>query len=131
MKNLPLLGVIFGVLLVLLGALGYFGGEGVSVTAWIPAFFGLPLLVSSALGLKAAWQKHAMHGASIFALLGFFAPLGRMLPQAAKGEFSMNLAGFSMVLMVLLCGLFFVLCFKFFIEARKARTAVENGGEGT
>lgn len=123
MKNLPTLGIITGSLLILLGVIGYFAGGRASVTALIPAFFGLPLLLVCALGLKASLQKHAMHVASIFGLLGFLAPLGRIIPAATKGEFEFNLAGISMIVMSLLSGIFFILCFKFFLDARKARQA--------
>jgi len=122
-KNLPVTGMVIGALLIALGLAGYFAGGRASVTALIPAFFGLPLLLSSALGQKEAWQKHAMHLASVFGLLGFLAPLGRIIPTAAKGEFVLNMAGISMILMVVLCGFFTFLCVKFFIDARKARQA--------
>ena len=131
MKNLPNIGIVFGLLLILLGVVGYLAGGGASVTALIPAFFGLPLALVSALGRKESMRKHAMHVASIFGLLGFLAPLGRIIPAASKGEFALDLAGTSMILMSLLSGIFFILCFRFFLDARKARKAAgpesENG----
>lgn len=126
MKNLPTIGIITGALLILLGLFGYFMGDGASVTALIPAFLGLPLALVAALGLKASLQKHAMHFASVLALLGLLAPLGRIIPAAIKGEFVFNLAGISMVLMGLLSGVFFLLCFKFFLDSRKARRAADS-----
>ena len=100
------------------------------MTALIPAFLGLPLALVSAVGLKESLRKHAMHLASIFGLLGLLAPLGRIIPALARGEFGFDLAGTSMVLMALLSGIFFVLCFKSFLDARKARlaAATETGG---
>ena len=121
MKCLPKFGIITGVLLILLGVGGYFLGGRESVTALIPAFLGLPLALASALGLKQSMEKHAMHLASIFGLLGLLAPLGRIIPALGRGEFTLDLAGTSMVLMATLSGIFFVLCFKFFLDARKAR----------
>ncbi len=123
MKNPSILGIIVGLLLILLGLAGYFAGGRASVTALIPAFFGIPLALTAALGLKSSLQKNAMHAASIFGLLGFIAPLGRIIPQAAKGEMTFNLATISMILMCVLCGIFFVACFKYFIDARKARNS--------
>lgn len=130
MKNPSYLGIIIGGILILLGVFGYLAGGRASVTALIPAFFGIPLAIASAFGLKTAFQKHAMHIASIFGLLGFLAPLGRIIPQAAQGEFVLNLAGFSMILMSLLCGIFFIACFKFFLDARKARKASKSEPSG-
>jgi len=131
MKNLPTIGIMTGALLILLGLFGYFMGDGASVTALIPAFLGLPLALVAALGLKASLQKHAMHVASVLALLGLLAPLGRIIPAAIKGEFVFNLAGISMILMSLLSGVFFLLCFKFFLDARKARRAAGSEQEST
>ena len=72
-----------------------------------------------------------MHLASILGLLDLLAPLGRIIPVLARGEFVLNLAGMSMILMALLSGIFFVLCFKFFLDARKARLpAAEKNGRG-
>ena len=131
MNNLPKIGIITGALLVLLGVVGYLAGGRASVTALIPAFLGLPLALVSAVGLKESLQKHAMHLASILGLLGLLAPLGRIIPALVRGEFALDLAGMSMVLMALLSGIFFVLCFKFFLDARKARLATAaKEGEG-
>ncbi|MEM6822515.1 MAG: hypothetical protein AAF558_11310 [Verrucomicrobiota bacterium] len=125
-NNMPLVGVVFAILLILVGVGGYVGGDMASKTALIPTFFGLPLLIASALAFKEAFLKHAMHAAAMVGLLGFLAPLGRIIPQAAKGKFEFDLAGICMVLMVVLCGLFTAFCVKSFIDVRKARTAAGN-----
>ncbi len=119
--NMPLIGSVFGVLLIALGLGGYVAGDMASKTALIPAFFGLPMLIAALIGFKESCLKHAMHAAAVFGLLGFLAPLGRIIPQIIKGKFELNLAGASMVGMVLLCGVFVALCVKSFKDARKAR----------
>ncbi|MEM7790710.1 MAG: hypothetical protein AAF546_04845 [Verrucomicrobiota bacterium] len=116
-------GIITAVLLILIGVGGYFLGGRVSVTALIPAFFGIPILISALIAIKNL--KLGMHAAATFGLLGFIAPLGRIIPSVAKGSFELNLATGSQILMVLICGVFVVLCVKSFIDVRKARKNAE------
>ena len=52
MKNMPLVGVIFGVILILIGVGGYLGSEVKSLTAFIPSAFGLLLVISSAVSFN-------------------------------------------------------------------------------
>ncbi len=49
-----------GIVLLALGLGSYFGTGRTSVTALIPAFFGLPLLALGWLALKENVRKHAM-----------------------------------------------------------------------
>ncbi|MEM1157092.1 MAG: hypothetical protein AAF649_05780 [Verrucomicrobiota bacterium] len=121
--NMPLIGTVFGLLLIGIGVGGYVGGEMASKTALIPAFFGLPILISSLIAFKEACLKHGMHAAAIFGVLGFLAPLGRVVPQTLKGEFELNLAGGCMLAMIAVSGVFVALCVKSFKDARRAREA--------
>ena len=84
---MPRLTIIFGPLLILLGAGGYFGTGQTSVTALIPAFFGVPFLLLGLVALKDGLRKHAMHAASLLALLGVIGALGRPVVKLAAGEF--------------------------------------------
>jgi len=128
--NMPVISIVTGGVLIILGAGGYLvgGADGApaSVTALIPAFFGLPLVLCGLLGLKESLLKHAMHVAAVFGLLGFLAPLGRIVPKVLSGEFQLDAAGTSMFLMVVFNGIFLGLCIKSFINARKARQAAES-----
>jgi hypothetical protein len=70
MSRTAVITVIAGVGLTALGAWGYFGRDTQSVTALIPAFFGLPLV---ACGLSARSPRAtiiAMHFAVVIALVG-------------------------------------------------------------
>ena len=98
--------ILFGLLLIALGLVGYFGyapsdegadaaavveavegavqGEaaedgsgGAAVTALIPAFVGGVLLLLGLIALSEGARKHAMHGAAMIGLLGFLAGAGR------------------------------------------------------
>lgn len=122
MNLMPQKGITAGVLLIILGLIGYFAGGMVSVTALIPAFFGVPLLLSSLLAKKPEKLKLGMHLAAVFGLLGFIAPLGRLLPKLAKGEFGLGFATIAMILMLLICGVFTFLCIQSFRAARRAKS---------
>jgi len=119
--NMPRAGIITALLLIALGVVGYLAGGRASVTALIPAFAGIPILIASLLARKESLLKHGMHAAAVFGLLGFIAPLGRLIPVAAKGEFEFNMASASMIGMAAICGVFVVLCVRSFIEVRRAR----------
>ena len=116
------LAIGFGVALIALGLYGYFSVDvGRSVTALIPAIAGALLFICGVAALNPAMRMHAMHGAAMVGVLGFLAPLGRMIPQTIKGNPPHGLAGFSQIAMCVLCLLFVILCVRSFIAARKAR----------
>ena len=113
--NLPKITIAVGVLLLLQGIGFYFATETKSVTALIPAFVGLPILILGCVALKDSLRKHAMHGAVALALLGLLAPIGRIASAGLK----FSAAGVSLVLMIVLCGSLLVLGVKSFIDARR------------
>ena len=115
--------------LILLGAVGYFGWEAIgadkqSITAAIPAFVGVLMLIGGIIALKN--NMHGMHVAVTASLLGAVAGLGRFGMSAAKGELS-GPTPVLVGLMAVICGIFTVLAVRSFIAARKAREA--SGGE--
>jgi hypothetical protein len=120
---MPSTAIIFGVLLILTGIVGYIHGmmnDAASLTALIPAGFGLVLAV---LGLAAQsmenMRKHLMHAAVIFALIGFIVPASRLITKFN----GMSAAAVSQLVMAVLCLVFVILAVRSFIAARKARTA--------
>ena len=118
------LAIGFAIALILLGTGGYFAAspEARSMTALIPAIAGVLLLICGLLAMKPGLRMHAMHGAALVGLLGFLAPLGRLLPQTLKGTPPHGLALFSQVTMSVLCLAFVLLCVRSFIAARRARS---------
>src|SRR5688572_2306182 len=62
--------ITFGLLLTLLGLAGYFLTGTSSVTALIPAIFGLLLVVLGFLARSEGVRRHAMHAAAAVALVG-------------------------------------------------------------
>ena len=100
--------------LVVLGLGAYFGTGRTSITAMIPAFFGVVLLVLGLISLKEAARKHAMHAAAVLGLFGFTLPLARLTTKIEVAEWVQ--LGMSMV-----SGVFLWLCIRSFLEARRLR----------
>ena len=117
--------IIFGLLLAILGVYGYFGApaEHRSLTALIPAAFGLALVVLGALALKESLRKHAMHAAAAVGLIGFLLAAGRFFYKLFTTWDVANTAGLSTATMAVLCGAFVAVCVKSFLDARRRRKA--------
>ncbi len=120
---MPIVTVVIGILLTGLGAWGWFGQEAghQSMTAWIPAFLGVPLIVLGLLAFKESLLKHTMHLAAVLGLFGLIAAASRL---AIKGRVE-GRAGISQAIMTVLCAIFLALCVNSFIQARRRRRARE------
>ena len=118
---MPSISIACGTLLVLIGILGYVNGVMTnhrSVTALIPAFVGIVLLLLGVFArMREGLRKHLMHAAVVVALLGFLASAGRLVSRA--NELSYNAAVVSQVSMALVCLLFVILAVKSFMDARR------------
>ena len=120
---MPNTAIWFGRILVLIGIIGYaygiYGGNA-SVTAFIPAAFGIILMALGHIAVaKEDLRKHLMHAAVIVALLGFILPAGRLVSKL--GDLTLSAAVVSQVAMSLVCLIFVVLAVQSFIAARKER----------
>lgn len=119
--------MLFGVLLIALGLVGYFvpeklgdvGPKGTSPTALIPAGIGAVLFICGLIVEFAPHlRKHVMHLAAAVGLIG---ALGGVMPlMRSEMDFSKSSA-VSGLLMIILCGLFVVLCVRSFVLSRIAR----------
>ena len=118
---MPSTSIACGTLLVLIGILGYISGvlhNAASITALIPAFFGIVLFLLGVFARKSeGLRKHLMHAAVVVALLGFLASAGRIFSKL--GELSYSAAVVSQISMALVCLLFVILAVKSFIDARR------------
>jgi uncharacterized membrane protein len=110
--------IVFGILLTLLGLVGY-AMTRTSMTALIPSLFGLVLLVLGLIARSESIRKHAMHAAAAVALLGCIGALIPLLRTPSGPRAAM--AVFSQVAMVVLMAVFVALCVRSFIAARRAR----------
>ena len=122
---MPSTAIACGTLLVLIGILGYVNGvmtNHASVTALIPAFFGIVLILLCVFArMREGLRRHLMHAAVIVALLGFLATAGRLLSKMS--ELTYSAAVVSQVSMALVCLLFVILAVKSFIDARRSNEA--------
>ncbi len=133
---MPNVAIGFGVVLSAIGMWGYFGAEAdrQSITALIPAFFGVPLIVCGALAYNSALRKHAMHAAAAIGLLGFLAGFGRglmKLGNAISDDPLYNRAPRMALLMGVICLVFVATCVWSFISARRAQRAAAAAGDGS
>jgi hypothetical protein len=121
----------FGILLTVVGVVGYVLTERVSTTALIPTWFGIALLVLGVLAYKDSLRKHAMHLAALVGLVGFLGSAAMGLPKLATllsgGEVERPAAVLSQSLMAVCCAVFVGLCVKSFIDARRARNRAAGG----
>jgi hypothetical protein len=118
--------ILIGAVLIALGLVGWFGSGGASVTALIPAFFGVVLLLLGVVARKEQYRKHAMHAAVIVGLLGFLGSARGLvqLPALIAGaEVARPAAVIAQSIMAVLTGIFVALCVKSFIDARRNRAA--------
>ena len=120
---MPATAILFGAVLILLGIIGYVvavSNNNASVTALIPAFFGIALAVLGVLSqLKEGLRKHLMHVAVVVALLGFIATAGRLISRLS--ELTATPAVISQAVMALVCLVFVVLAIRSFAAARRNR----------
>ena len=116
----------FGLVLIALGVGGYFGTGRESVTALIPAVFGVPLV---GLGLVAPierMRKPAMHIAAVLGLVGFAGTVRGLMKLPVLltgGELERPTAVGVQAAMAIVCCVFVLLCIWSFLKARRARVA--------
>jgi hypothetical protein len=128
---MPLASLVVGIGLVILGLGAYFGLGRESVTALIPAFFGVPLVILGAVAAKSSGKlrMHLMHAAAVLALLGLVGSWGGV-PDVFKlmggAELARPEASVAKAIMALLCVALLAISIKSFISARMSRKS-ESG----
>jgi hypothetical protein len=116
--------IIFGVMLVAVGIVGYVGTAAVSVTALIPAVFGVVLAILGWLALSERYRKHAVHLAAatgLVAFLGTVRGLIELVGLISGAEVNRPAAVVSQSVVAILMAVFVGLCVKSFIDARRVR----------
>jgi hypothetical protein len=111
---------LFGIILIVLGVASYVLTGRTSVTAMIPAFFGVVLVICALVARTESARKHAMHAAVAVGLIGALAALGRGLPAALNGD-AARPAVMSQLVMGVLLLIYVGLGVRSFIDARRAR----------
>ncbi|MDE0106505.1 MAG: hypothetical protein OXN96_01785 [Bryobacterales bacterium] len=122
--NMPGIAVGFGISLLALGIGVYLASGRSSLTALIPAAFGLALVVLGSVAKRPSATKHAMHAAAVIALLGFLGSVDGIvgLAQMISGAtVELPLAVASKAVMAVDLAAFLWLCVRSFRQARLAR----------
>jgi uncharacterized membrane protein len=117
--------ITFGIILIILGFYSYFVISNESITALIPTFLGIPVLIFGFLALNEKYLKHAMHGAAVLMLLGFGGTVGGLIKffRMLGGEVFERPAAITIqAIMALICLIFLILAIKSFIDARRKRS---------
>jgi hypothetical protein len=116
---MPKISVIFGILLSILGLYGYYGMGMGSITALIPVFIGVPIIILGVLAFDENKIKNSMHAASVLVLLGLIGSAYRLIQKIIIGN--MDDSSIILIIMIAICAIFLMLAINSFIEARKAR----------
>lgn len=122
---MPATTLALGAALIVLGLSSYFLTGGVSVTALIPAAFGVLFVLAGVLANNERWRMHAMHAAVVVAFAGFVGSF-RGLMGIAKvfdGTAVRPAATVAQTIMALLTLAYIVVAVRSFIAARRARRA--------
>ena len=126
LANMHFVAMYTGIILVAMGALFYlFPEDKQSVTALIPSFIGLGLLIPGYLAYTNENMKmHAMHATAVFALIGTLG--GAMgIPDAIAGDWGR--ATIARIVLLLLCGEYMFFSIMSFRAARiKREREAEN-----
>jgi hypothetical protein len=115
--------IALGVILIGLGVGPYLATGGASVTALIPAFFGLPILAAGLLSLKPSRRRLALSISFGLALLGFLGTVPGLLrlPQLLLGgEVARPLAVLVQAAMATLCGAFLLTGVTSWVRGRRS-----------
>jgi hypothetical protein len=116
----------FGILLILLGAISFFGTGSAHPTALIPAYFGLALTICGVLANSPGEKRRmlVMHIAVTVGLLGFLGSGMMAIIETTKahgGPLAHPDAVESQAAMAGVCLIYVGLCVRSFIAARRGR----------
>ena len=122
---MPATTIALGAALTVLGLGGYVLTGAASLTALIPAAFGVLLLLAGLLARNDRMRMHAMHAAVVLALLGFLGSVRGLLRigDVFHATSVRPAAIVAQSIMAVLTLAYVVIAVRSFIQARKARRA--------
>ncbi|MBD3403014.1 hypothetical protein GF420_08965 [candidate division GN15 bacterium] len=124
---MPTVTLWYAIILIVMGLVGYFGMGRESITALIPAFFGVAVLITALLARKENLRKHSMHAAVVLAVLGVAGTasgIPKFFMLISGSEVARANAVVVQFIMAVLSILYIVLAVKSFIDARRSGPAV-------
>lgn len=119
---MPALTILVGVILSVLGIYGYIATDRASVTALIPTFFGIPMILLGFWARNADKRKLAMHLAVLLGVLGLagtvpgLLKIGTVLDDSAERPEAIIVQS----AMAIVCLIYVLLCIRSFMSARKS-----------
>jgi hypothetical protein len=115
--------IALGVALIILGLAGYLLTGAASLTALIPAAFGIVILLAGLIGRDERRRKHAIHVAVVVALLGLLGSIRGLLQIGAvfAGTAARPAAVVSQAVMAVLTLGYVIVAVRSFIAARRRR----------
>jgi hypothetical protein len=111
-----------GILLITLGIIGYYGSGMQSMTALIPAGFGVIIGILGMLSKKEKIRKHMMHGALLVALLGLigsFSGIIKTIDLLRNIPVERPTAAIAQAIMAFICLVYLIAGIQSFISARR------------
>jgi hypothetical protein len=113
---------LVGIVLMIIGIGSYWLTGRTSITALIPAFFGVVFVLLAYVARNEAARRHAMHIAVALGLLGMLGTLGRALPAVIGGQLTRP-AVLAQIVTSLVLAYYVYAGVQSFIAARRARKA--------
>ncbi len=111
-----------GISLVILGIGAYLITGFESITALIPAFFGILFIAGGYLAKSEKARKHTMHGLLLLAIIGIipsFSGINKLISYAGGETIENAEAAVAKSIMVLILLMFLIFGIKSFVDARK------------
>ncbi|QDV90796.1 hypothetical protein RAS2_18800 [Phycisphaerae bacterium RAS2] len=118
--------VLVGIILVAIGAAGYFGAVPARGNPLAIAGIGSVLIVCGWAAANERARMHAMHGAVLAGLIGMIVGMAGVLQsdpavESATGAAAPSANRWPASVTALVCGVYVVLCVRSFVMARRAR----------
>jgi hypothetical protein len=122
---MPRITIAFALVYIVLGVAGFFLTGAAHMTALIPAFIGIVLLVLGLLGGNEKLRMHVMHAALLIGLLALLGTARSLLklPAAFDGTAERPEAVFAQAATAVLSVVYLAVGVRSFIAARRARSA--------
>ena len=116
--------ILYGIILIVVGLAFYIGSYQSSITALIPGFFGVVMVLCGLLARNENIRKHLMHVAAVVALLGFIATVPgifKLFIILSGGEMERSVAVIEMTISSVIFLIYVILAIQSFLEARRRR----------
>lgn len=124
---MPMLTIVFGGLLIVLGVVGFVLTGSEHPTALIPAFAGILFEICGGIAMIPGARKHAMHAAVMVGLFGFLAATIQLVRALTASTPQTMMKLISLGGMASLTLLFVLLCVRSFINARRGSVPSPTG----